>query len=74
MLVCGKVCANPNNPAPMKDTIEAPIVQNNAILFGCDFSPFRYIYTANNAIAKNASGSNAEKIPPTINQILLTPM
>ena len=27
----------------MKDTIEAPIVQNNAILFGCDFSPFRYI-------------------------------
>ena len=44
-----KVCANPNNQLN-KDTIEAPIVQNNAILFGCDFSPFRYMYTANNAI------------------------
>ena len=51
-----------------------PIVQYNAILLGCFFSPFLYIFTANNAIAKNANGSRAENIPPTINQILFTPI
>jgi phosphoribosylformylglycinamidine cyclo-ligase len=34
----------------------------------------RVLFTANNAMAKNAKGSNAEKIPPTINQILFTPI
>ena len=68
------MCANPNKPAPTNETIAAPSVQYNANLFGCFVSPFHYIFTANNAIAKNAKGSKADEIPPTINQILFTPM
>ena len=59
---------NPKSPAPTKETIAVPSVQNKAILFGCFFS-FSVHFTANNAIAKKANGSSAEKIPPTTNQI-----
>ena len=70
----GKVCAAPNNPAPTNETTAVPNVQFTAVLFGCFFSPFRYMLMANNAIAKNANGSNAEKIPPIHNQYDGAPM
>ena len=74
IFTCGNVCASPSSPAPTKETIAVPSVQLSAILLGCFFSPLRYMDTANNAIAKNASGSNAEKIPPTISHTFPTPM
>ncbi|MNR41039.1 hypothetical protein D3C85_1593820 [compost metagenome] len=63
-----RVCRKPQTPAPKNAVTVVPLAHSVAARFGWSRRRFLTMLKANITIARNGSGSSAEKIEPTHNQ------